>query len=713
MNAEAIGGRHGGLSIVDVILNSNFTIWTFGGHAAESDVQNIHELAGAGLKVVHIEGWWSEFVSNPLDFYYNETIRSWAKESINYSLYGILPSYEGGPLQVASPINPDDIWGITLGDEEPAWTRYSDFHESVSPSIAKYNETYQTETGYYMRPLYEMNGTERFAFIEWLRDKSNWVYDYMYDYVKSQVPHAVVFQFMIMPPAWGLPEETCAAYEIKADGHAMDCYYAVQFPWLLYETVRRYKTSMPEKEFHFDIWGTIWDFVNEAGDGLYYHEGSWEQIRRETWLSYLSGVDVLGYFSWAPQNNDSYQWRWAHERTDDFGRRLWRYIDNFAGQLKHLPILKPCPEVLVIGEGYQTDRAMTNVADLGLFTEYDLVNQRCFAETELDISGYSLVLLTDGWYYNSTAEKLNDYVENGGSLIFLGGVRPAQGPSGETERFPFEGDASESAFSGHLRINITLPNPLDLELSYEGLFHSGLLMNDSVLTTNHQSIPGFYQVLENGTPIQMEDHHLVLYHNISTPESGWVLYFGTAHSSSDDEATWGTYAENPQDDLWHLYQEVLRAFAKKLNTTNSISTPDTMNALITQGVVANDTIMAGIHNFENQDRSIPYTLDLTQFGFPDGDYWIHSLDENRALGQFESSDSILSLNVSLAANGTRLLLISETQQTPDYWIDIFPSIPHIEPPKDERGFIIVASVLMAGSVVTVVVALVLWRRSEK
>lgn len=680
INVSATGGRHGGLSDVDVILNSNFTIWTFGGHAGEGDVQNIHALAQAGIKFMHIEGWWSEFVSNPLEVYYNETIRTWAKESINFSLYGILPSYEGGPQQVASPIDPNDIWGITLGDEEPGWIGYSDFHETVSPKIAKYNETYHSETGYYLKPLYDMNNTERFVFTEWLCIKSNWVYNYMHDYVKSQVPHAMVFQYTMMVPVWGKSEEICAAYELKANGHAMDCYYALQFPWLLYETVRRYKTSMPDKEFHFDIWGTIWDFLNEAGDGLYYKEGSWEQIRRETWLSYLSGVDVLGYFDWAPQNNDSYDWRWGHQRTDDFGRRLWRYIDNFAGQLDQLPILKPNPEVLVIGCGYQTDQAMMNVADLGLFTEYDLVNQRCFALTEIDLSNYSLILLTDGWYYNSTIEKLEAYVENGGSLIFLGGVRYADGAPSETERFSFEGDESELDFAGHIRLNITLPNPLDLELVYEGILHSGKFLRSSSLTANHHSIPGFYEILGNGTPVEIGGHHLLLYHNESAPESGWILYFGAAHSSTDSEANWDTYSQNPQNDLWFLYQTVVRAFARMLNITNSISTPETMNALITQGVVDEDSIMAGIYNFENVDRQIPYTLDLSQFGFPSGNYWVHSLDENISLGQFHSDNQILTLDVDLISNGTRLLLISQTQQTPNYWIDVFPPIPEIEPP---------------------------------
>ena len=126
-------------------------------------------------------------MTNPLDMYYNETIRGFAKESINFSLYGILPSYEGGPQQIASPIDHNDIWAIGLGDEEPAWVRYSDVYATVSPEIAKYNDTYNSDTGYYLKPVYWMNVTEAWTFSEWLNERSVWVYNYMYDYVKSQV----------------------------------------------------------------------------------------------------------------------------------------------------------------------------------------------------------------------------------------------------------------------------------------------------------------------------------------------------------------------------------------------------------------------------------------------------------------------------------------------------------------------------------------------
>ena len=48
------------------------------------------------------------------------------------------------------------------------------------------------------------------------------------------------------------------------------------------------------------------------------------------------------------------------------GKELWTYIDNFAGQLSPLPVVNSKPEVLIIGEGYQTGAPMQNVAELNL-----------------------------------------------------------------------------------------------------------------------------------------------------------------------------------------------------------------------------------------------------------------------------------------------------------------------------------------------------------
>ena len=547
---------------------------------------------------------------------------------------------------------------------------------------------------------------------EWINEKGVWAYNYLHDYVKTNWPHLLVFQYMIMTPVWGAADELCAPYELKADGYVMDCFSSHSFPWILYETTRRYKTVFPDKLFHLDIWGTIWDFLNEAGDGLYYKVGSFEQIRRESWLSYLSGVDILGWFDWGPENNDSSNWKWGHERTDKLGRQIIAYVDTLAGELSELPIMKPKPEVMIIGDGYQTGEAMTNVAEVGLFTEYDLMNQRCFSMTETDLSDYSLVLLTDIPFYDEAVSKLNEYVGNGGNLILLGGIRNP-GELLTSELFPIETNTSESILDvGHIRINITTPNLISLNLEYEGQFHITSTLRIQNITEDFHPIGDFYLVDESGNTSEMDDYPLVLYHDSSNPQSGWILYWGALHSSTAEGTTNENYAFEKQIDLWYLYKQVVRSFANFLNITNSISSNETEEMLITQGIVEEGILLAGIQNFKNEEREFTYSLDLSKFDYPDGDYWVHSLDENSSMGQHTSNDQILRFNVQVTPNGTRLLLISTEKPSPDYAIEIFPSIPEIlDLPEDYTfTYIIIGSLLV---IVTLIAITLIWRKSKK
>ena len=425
------------------------------------------------------------------------------------------------------------------------------------------------------------------------------------------------------------------------------------------------------------IWGTIWDFLNEAGDGFYYKVGSLEQIRRETWASYVSGVDALEYFDWAPQNNDSYSWRWGQDRNDTAGRRLFAYIGNLAGQLQELPVLDSRPEVLVIGNGYQTGEAMSHVDHLRLFTEYDLVNQRCFAKTDVDLSKYSLVLVTDRWHRNETVRKLDEYVANGGNVLFLGGIGDEPGPDEPRARYDIESNTTEFTISEHALLNISSPNPLNLDMVLDAPYYVSAFLNGTHLSTNHVPFGQTVLFTANGTPHPTNDSSLLLYHDISSPGSGWVLYCGAIHLSSDASTTDETYDYQSEHELRSFYRTVVRAFARFLNITNSISTNVTENMLITQGKVDDHTLMAGICNFNNETRSFNYTVDLGKFGLSDGLYYVHSLDANCSLGSFQSTSGTLSFGLTVVTNGTRLLLISTEPPAPNYSIDIFPQLPHV------------------------------------
>ena len=717
VRSVAIDTMHGGLAGRDDLLIGNFTIWSSAGQLEKFDLDYIDKMAEAGVKVAHGTNWWCDNITNPLDIIYNDTIRQWALEMIDFGLnIAGVPSFQDPDAPPPERlVNRSSIWAIGLGDEEPAWVRYADIWSELSDDIAKYDSLYFAETGFHLRPLYEANLTEYWTEVEWLNNKTVWVYNYFYDYVKSQFPDSKVGQGTFMSPTWGIPVDLCAPYELKADQTYMDCYYAKDDPWLLYETIRRYKTSIPDNPLFMTIWGTIWDFLNEAGDGLYYHEGSYEQIRRETWVSYVSGVDALGFFDWAPENNNSFTWYWGHFRKDLAGRRLFRYVDNLAGQLVRLPTLNSTPKVLVVGDGYNTGEPMPHVSHLRLFTEYDLVNQRCFATTDIDLSKYSMILMTDHWHYNSTVAKINDFVANGGSVVFLGGIGNEPRPYDKRIGYSIEKRTSEYDVSGHILLNITEPNILGLNLEHDALYHSTYVLNSENFTEDYHPIGTEYFVYDNGTRTKINDPAIVLYHDSSNPQSGWVLYFG-AMDSTTDPADAENYDFEHEPDLWNLYKTVVRGFAGFLNITNSISTAETENMLVTQGMVDEDTMLAAICNFNNESREFTYRVDLQEFGLPDGTYWIHSLDENRSLGTADSIKGTLSFNISVVTNGTRLLLISQERPTPDFEINIFPAIPDLTDTITSTGTsplpqdIVIIIVVTSTGVGLLIMAIVVYHR---
>ena len=152
--------------------------------------------------------------------------------------------------------------------------------------------------------------------------------------------------------------------------------------------------------------------------------------------------------------------------------------------------------------------------------------------------------------------------------------------------------------------------------------------------------------------------------------------------------------------------------------------------LITQGIVGDGLLLAGISELNNTIRSFNYTLDLSQFGFPDGNYWVHSLDSNSSLGQYTSENNTLEFHIDVIANGTRLLLISETQPNPGYSIDILPEIPEYVPitttdttttptsPSvtptipypDFFIYVVTTGIVLVGSIS--IIAIIAWRKKE-
>lgn len=726
--AKAIDTGYGGPapSLENTDLINSISLWYSGGPRMSShDVMKLNQLADSGVRIVYGIMLWGEPGTeghNALDVYYNETFRRQVEQIVDYNFNGIPPDFYPKNVDLSwDGIDPNKIWAVSIGEEEPGGYEESEFYDTLSEDIARYSDVYYDETGFQLKPLLEMNKTEEIVFWEWFTEKNVWTYNHLYDYIKSKWPHLLVYQFAFMEPIWGLAHEVVPPYELKADGYVIDCYYAYENPWLLYETIRRYKGTFPDKPFHIILWGTIWDFFNEPGDQLYYKIGSFEDIRREAWLSYLGGADAIIWFTWGPQDDKGYDWRWGHERTDLLGRQIMAFLNHINRDLAKLPSFNSSPQILALGSGVQTGQPMTNFVDIKLFSEFDAVNERAFAKTDLNLSKYDLIVVINEIYHEETVKKLNEYVADGGNILFLRGLGDQQNIFGNGTRMKFsiEKNISQININGHVVINITRPNPLDLEMNYNSYLYSGSMLSIENMTDDYHPIGDFY-LIEDGNATKLNESSLVLYHNKSDPNSGWILYWGVQASSQTPGITWDDYDYENQTDLWFLYREVLRAFANFLNITNSVSLKDNENILATQGLYDNDTIIVGISNlYFHKNRSFTYSFDLLHFGFSPGTYWVHSLDSNTTIGQFESNGSILSFPVDVIRNGTRLFLVSKTKPVQNFTITIFPSIPTedelpelppLEPEPIDWFSILFNLGVIAIVVVTVVMAVVIIKK---
>ncbi len=162
-------------------------------------------------------------------------------------------------------------------------------------------------------------------------------------------------------------------------------------------------------------------------------------------------------------------------------------------------------------------KASLTLAALKLFTDYDRVNQRCFATNHIDLTNYSLVMLTDVWYYNSTVTKINQYVANGGNLLLLGGIRSSDEPLDESKKFQIEHGVNATEFGGHGCFNTSDSYLLGLNLTFTRPYYWSYALRNDSLTSDYTPIGNFYLVDDDSSYTKMEDYPLLLFHDTSAP----------------------------------------------------------------------------------------------------------------------------------------------------------------------------------------------------
>jgi hypothetical protein len=637
-------------------------------HPSEADL--IHQLADEDIKVDFRIFWWWQFYNGEIatntsviDLYYDEALMRLLEDYVDETL---------------NKLDPEKIWAITLSEEEPIYAlKYFWTLEAQN----RYNSTYNSETGFWLKTRDNLNKTEEQVLNHWLSEKIVYVYNHLYDYVKARLPHVKVFQFIVpksgAPPVWGGELDLT---DLKGDALKADLYYYEVYdnPYWLYEYIRHAKTTFPDKLYHIWLWGQEpW-----PDDGM---AGGFEHIRRNAWVAYLAGTDAVGWFNWHFKHG--YGW----EREDIQGKMLIEYTNRLSREIEKLPPMKPQPETLVIQDTPMSFQLGVS-CDLGLLNEWDSTTQTAIANELVDLSSYRLVITNEAVYQDDVVERLNEYVRSGGNLLLLGGFGRGQRNyfhnGTRKNRFIIEEGVVQEEIFGEALISVTKPNLLDLELHYKHLNTSDSLLGIryDTLTNDHYPIGEYYSIDDDGKKELIESCPLVLYHNSAEPGEGWILYWGEQIAYTQSEERFEDIVEPFISELRYTrftYRKISRAFTDNiLGNIDAVATSRTENMIITQSKLVDETILAGITNHKLETINLNYALNLNRFNLAPGEYWVHSLDQNRSIGLFNSQRSVLQVPLEVAAGETRLLLISRDKPEPNYSINIFPEIPSPEEALD-------------------------------
>ena len=112
-----------------------------------------------------------------------------------------------------------------------------------------------------------------------------------------------------------------------------------------------------------------------------------------------------------------------------------------------------------------------------------------------------------------------------------------------------------------------------------------------------------------------------------------------------------------------------------LGLESSITTEEREGLAVTESKLGSDDVLVGIQNTCNQARSFTYSLGLKCFGLAEGKYWVHCIDEDLTLGDFESECAYISFALSLNGKAVKMLVISISKVKPLYSVDTSPPIP--------------------------------------
>ncbi len=574
--------------------------------------EDVAWLARNGIDILYQLWFWHGQDYNIWDVYYDyQSCRDSVMAAIDYHF---------------NWLDPDSVWGVRLGDEEPAGGGYNWAlgYDPLPDGLAKYDSIYFRDTGDHLQPTPNMTPAEHQRFFEWANEKDTWVLNWVYDSVKTKWPQLEVFQNVFARPQdWAYAEP----YYLKADGFMYD-HYTVELDgfWDVYNTTRYYKTIFPGTPFHMMLWGiSHGPEMAEPADRLVF--------KKMAWASYLGGAEGIGWFT-----------------GDSVGLNFWQTTEAWAIQdyedlnainqdLMQMTWFTPQPKVLVIGLG------LAGAQRIGLFKEYATVSEDFLAVRDFDLTPYDIVFVFGEVHYDSVVTKLNDYVQAGGNLVLVTTLlsqTPVPEYGRRSARFLFEehGHGTDYGLTGAVTIAVDSTDTLKFRFNYDDpTFQSATF---AVTQDSGYFYPiGRYYV---GGDERTDGYPSFLYK--AQPNHGWTLYNGYVryeHSHEQAMLIWNTF---------------FRAFALNfLDKPESITTEEQRGTLISPAKMAADRLLVGMVN-DTTAKAFTYTLSLGRFGLPEGKYYVYLWENSLPYGEFTSDQGMLTFPVELAANDVQFFVVS-------------------------------------------------------
>ena len=427
---------------------------------------------------------------NPFEICYNSTYRT---QIINEGL---------ATLNSIPYINA--ISTISLGDEAPATLfNWKGFPSGFSdPMYSVYNVSMHAETGVWMRTNYDQNATENWIYQNWLDNKTMWAMNAIYDGIKQVYPNKQVGWNTMK---WAGLEPTLLKGDFIAGG-----YYTNDVK-NFYGQIRFAKLLGPNKSINSIIQGD-----NSVPLGI-----PDSQQQQFFWTSYFAGGTEVQIV--AGGNNQIYN---SIGNTNDLNQ--YEFHSALYKIANTLPVLNPKPLVLSIN-ALRGD----SIGTVPAFREFDATTQFQAELPAFSLNQYKIIVLQDQFQLtDQLTSKLTNYINSGGNLILKGWLQSVVNPNNAS------GQLKSSFLPLEIGSSLKTLERTDTEIiNFKSSLFNSIIPNIVVanrMSLNFTNSPDWTPI-PTGLPEEALGYYpIALYHNVTNPNSGYILYYGFDMGSDEN-----------------------------------------------------------------------------------------------------------------------------------------------------------------------------------